>query len=165
MREYGGRPLAGMMPRVSTRQGEVVLGEMITLLAPLEPDASMARFKFMVQKTPDPQKSREAGLAFLSADYYQDPTGFSDRLLAVFGQASPLAARLLKLKTVLLDFAQFSQSYRMFATVRRLPPDDRARAAALWHNRLFNRNLPDEAEVLAFAPEWRSALSGNSSTS
>lgn len=157
MRDYGGRPLAGMMPRVSTRQGEVLLAEMITIMLHQQPEVTTAHLRFLVQKTPDPLKSREAGLAFLSADYYQEPEFFSDRLTAVFAVNSAVAARLADLKTVLLDFAQYSQTFRMFAAVKRLKPGDPARDAALWHNRLFNRNLPEEAAVLSFTPDWKTA--------
>jgi hypothetical protein len=31
------------------------------------------------------------------------------------------------------------------------------REAALWHNRLFNPALPDQATVLLFAPKWAAA--------
>ena len=64
---------------------------------------------------------------------------------------------MLAARPVLLDFDQYSQRYRISCKVRRLKGDDPARQAALWHNRLFNPNLPGDALVLAFKPEWKSA--------
>jgi chorismate dehydratase len=36
-------------------------------------------------------------------------------------------------------------------------PGDPARAASIWHNRLFNPNLPDDVRVLGFQPDWSAA--------
>ena len=33
-----------------------------------------------------------------------------------------------------------------------------AREASLWHNRLFNPNLGNDAEVLSFKPNWKNAM-------
>lgn len=157
MRDYDGRPLAGMMPRVSEPTGAVLAPGMITVLTHRFPAEVTAHFRFLVQKTADPRTTREDGLAFLGADYYQEPELFSDRLAAVFPQGSATAARLIGRKTVLLDFEQFSQSFRMFATAKALATDNEAREAALWHNRLFNRNLANDAVVLGFDPDWDTA--------
>ena len=100
----------------------------------------------------------EAGIKYLGADFYQEPELFSDEMTAVFAAGSRLAADLVKAKTVLLDFAQFAQSYRMFCAVRRLPQRSAAREASLWHNRLFNPALPNDAEVLGFKPDWKNAV-------
>ncbi len=57
----------------------------------------------------------------------------------------------------MLAFDQFSQGWRLPCAVSRLGADDAARAASLWHNRIFNPSLPDDASVLQFRPDWASA--------
>ncbi|MBL8907590.1 MAG: hypothetical protein JNM20_13025 [Rhizobiales bacterium] len=157
MREYGGQPLPGMRPRVSTRSGESLSPGLIVLLLPLEPRESTAFFRYQVQKTNEPQKTREAGIGYLGAEFYQLPELFSDAMAAVFQPGSRLAEQILKASDVLLDFEQFSQSYRMFCGVRRLGKKDEAREAALWQARIFNRDIGNDSVVLSFSPDWASA--------
>jgi hypothetical protein len=42
--------------------------------------------------------------------------------------------------------------------VRRLGERDEAREASLWHNRIFNPSLPDDAIVLELKPDWAKAV-------
>jgi hypothetical protein len=156
-RDYGGQPMPGMRPRVSGRKGEVMLPAMTVLLVPEEPSVSTAFFRFQAQKTSEPQRARDAGINYLAGDFYQLPELFSDELTAVFGAGSETAAMLVKAKEVLLDFEQYSQSFRMFCKVRRLAARSSAREASLWQSRLFNPNLPNDAMVLGFKPDWKNA--------
>ena len=149
--------MPAMRPRVSSRKGEVMLPAMTMLLVPEEPSVSTAFFRFQAQKTNDPQRARDAGINYLAGDFYQLPELFSDELTAVFGAASEMAAMLVKAKEVLLDFEQYSQSFRMFCAVRRLPARSPARQASLWQSRLFNPNLPNDAVALGFKPDWTNA--------
>lgn len=155
-RDYGGQPMPAMQPRVSSRKGEVIIPAMIALLVPEDIGPSMAFLRFQVQKTHEHERTREASVKYLGGDFYQLPELFSDEMTAVFGEGSPTAGRLLKLKEVLLDFEQYSQSFRMFCKVRQLGSSDPAREFSLWHTRVFNPNVPNEAIVLAFKPDWRS---------
>ena len=157
MREYGGQPLSGMRPRVSTRKGKSLSPGLIVLLLPIEPRESTAFFKYQTQKTNEQQKTREAGIGYLGAEFYQLPELFSDAMAAIFQPSSPLAAEILKAKEVVLDFEQFSQSFRMFCAVRRLTQRDHAREAALWQARIFKRDLANDCDVLSFIPDWTSA--------
>ncbi|MGE3831136.1 MAG: hypothetical protein AB7F76_09100 [Parvibaculaceae bacterium] len=157
MRDHGGMPMPATQPSVSSRKGELLMPEMTILLVPLAPRESTAFFRFQIQKTHDERQIFDAGVKYLGGGYYQDPEAFSDEMTAVFAANSPTAAGLVKARTVLLDFGQFAQSYRMFCTVRRLPPRSVAREATLWHNRLFNPALPNNAEVLGFKPDWKNA--------
>lgn len=157
MRDYGGQPLPGMRPRVSTRTGEALAPALIVLLIPLEPKASTAFFRYQVQKTNEPQKTRDAGIGYLGADFYQMPELFSDEMAAVFQPGSTLAATILGARDVLLDFEQFNQSFRMFCSVRRLGRREASREAALWQARIFNRDLGNGCDVLSFRPDWNSA--------
>lgn len=157
MREYGGQPLPGMRPSVSTRRGKSLSPGLIVLLLPLEPKESTAFFKYQVQKTNELQKTREAGVGYLGAEFFQLPELFSDAMAAIFQPRSPLAAEILKATEVVLDFEQFNQSFRMFCAVRRLGQRDAAREAALWQARIFKRDLANDCDVLSFTPDWTSA--------
>ena len=100
---------------------------------------------------------RGAALRYLGADYFQLPELFSDEMTAVFGAGSPTVASLIKAKVTLLEFEQYSQSFRMLCRARRLRAEEPARESAFWQARLFNPNLPKNAEVLSFKPDWKSA--------
>jgi len=157
MREHGGRPSPGMRPRVLAASGEEIAPALTLLIIPKEPAESTAFFRFQVQKTSDPRDVYERGLAFLQAEFFQQPSSFSDRLIAVLPADSPVASALLGAGACILEFAQFRQSYRLICTVARLPDGDPARQAAIWHNRLFNPALPDAVLTLAFQPDWPAA--------
>jgi len=153
-----------MRPLASTRKGEVILPEMTVLLVPLDPAESTAFFRFQVQKNAEHQRAREAGVKYFGGDYFQLPELFSEEMTAVFGAASPAAAALVKAKEIVLDFAQFSQSFRMFCKVRRLGAKDaEARDSSLWQSRLFNPNIPNDAEVIGFKPDWKTVQAEPSS--
>lgn len=156
-RDYAGQPMPAMRPRVSLRSGSLMLPAMTVLLIPEVPDPSTTFFRFQVQKTNEPQRARESGLKYLAADFYQEPELFSDEMTAVFGAGSETAAALIKAREVLLDFEQYSQSFRMFAAVRRLAQRAAARQSSLCQARLFNPNIANDAVVLGFRPDWKNA--------
>ncbi len=157
MRQDGGRPSAGMRPRVLTTTGRELSSALTVLLVPKEPEESTALFRFQVQKTHDPRDIYERGLAFLQADFFQQPKAFSDRLAAVLGEDSTLAVALASEGACVLEFDQYRQRYRLPCSVRKLASGDPAHEAALWHNRLFNPELPDTVQVLALQPDWAMA--------
>lgn len=154
-RDYGGQPLAAMRPRVSLRSGEVLLTAMTVLLVPVASVESTAFFRFQVQKTPDPNAVREAGIKYLAGGFFQDPDLFSDEMTAIFGADSKDAERILAAGRVTLDFDQFSQSFRMFCRTRVLAASAVAREASLWQARIFNRGIANDALVLGFKPDWK----------
>ncbi len=160
MRQDGGRPSTGMRPRVLDASGEEIAPALTVLIVPKEPAESTAFFRYQVQKTPDPRDVYERGLAFLQADFFQQPATFSDRLTAVLPVGSPLATTLLDAATCVLEFDQFRQFYRLPSTVSALAAGEPAREATLWHNRLFNPALPDDVLMLAFQPDWAKAKAG-----
>ena len=157
MRQDGGRPSPGMRPRVLAASGEEIASALTVLIVPKAPAETSAFFRFQVQKTPDPRDIYERGLAFLQADFFQQPATFSDRLTAVLPAASPLATALLDAGACVLEFDQFRQFYRLPCIVSALAAGDPAREATLWHNRLFNPALPDDVRILAFQPDWPKA--------
>ena len=157
MRQAGGRPSPGMRPRVLDRQGHELTSALTVLLVPREPTESTDFFRFQVLKSSDPRDVYQRALTFLQADYFQNPSGFSDLLVAVFPAGSPLVGALLAETECNLHFDQFSQTFRLTCTVAELAPEDPAREAAIWHNRIFNPSLPGTVHVLGFQPDWTSA--------
>jgi hypothetical protein len=156
MRENGGRPSAGMRPRVVDTVGREMTPALTVLMIPKRPEESTAFFRFQVTKTQDPRDVYERALAFLQADFFQNPETFSDRLVTVLPRDATLAAALLDERACVLEFVQSRQSYRITAEVRALKSGHAAREAAIWHNRLFNPALPDNVHVLEFRPDWLS---------
>lgn len=157
MRKDEGRPSPGMRPRVLIRGGRELSDGITVLLAPENSSESTDFFRFQVQKTHDPKEVSEKGLIYLQSTHFQQPGDFSGRLTASFYPESGLAGALRELGECLLEFQQFSQTYRLICSVSELAGDNPARDATLWHNRLFNPTLPDSAVVLGFDPDWDSA--------
>jgi hypothetical protein len=157
MRQDGARPSPGMRPRLLDISGRELAQALTVLLLPRNPAESTAFFRFQVLRSPDPRDVYERALTYLQADYFQKPESFSDRLMAVLPERSPIAAALTAQAQCMLLFDQFSQAYRLPCTVAALRSGDPAREAAIWHNRLFNPALPETVHVVAFQPDWASA--------
>ena len=157
MREDGGRPSPGMRPRVLDRAEREMAQALTVLIIPREPSESTAFFRFQAMKTADPRDLYERALAYLQADYFQKPEAFREELLAVLPNGSEVASALIAEGKCVLEFEQFSQAYRLPASVRELRRNDPAREAAIWHNRVFNPALPETVHVVAFQPDWPSA--------
>ncbi|HEX4584402.1 MAG TPA: hypothetical protein VH183_06205 [Burkholderiaceae bacterium] len=156
-RQDGGRPSAGMRPRVTTPKGDDLAPAVVVLITEADPEHSTQQFKYQYLKTQDPNERYDKVLEFLQAGYFQDPARFSDVLTALFAQGSELAAQLLERGQCVLEFEQGSQGYRIPCAVMRLPAAHPRHQATYWHNRLFNENLPPLVEVLAFTPDWAHA--------
>lgn len=157
MRQDGARPSPGMRPRLLDSSGRELAQALTVLLLPRDPAESTAFFRFQVLRSPDPRDLYERALSYLRADYFQRPETFSDRLIAILPEDSPVAATLMAQGRCTLAFDQFTQIYCLRCAVAALEPGDAAREAALWHNRLFNPALPDTVHVVAFQPDWASA--------
>jgi len=156
MRRDGGRPSSGMRPRVVRADGTELSAGIVTLIVPEDPAESTDFFRHQVRRTSDPRQIFERGLDYLRSTHFQEASRFSDRLTATFAPVSALAASLVDAGECILEFSQYSQSYRMICDVERLTDSDPAREATVWHNRLFNPQLPNDIHVLAFSPDWRS---------
>jgi len=157
VRQRGGRPSAGMCPRVLVGDRPEALGDIVVVIVKREPEAVVAQFRHLVRKTHDPADRYNGALRFLSAAYYQHPAEFSDRMTALFGLDSSLVSRLLGTTRCVLEFAQYQQRYRIRCAVRELANADPAYQATYWHNCMFNAEMPGRVRVLSFAPDWRSA--------
>ncbi|MFA9461207.1 hypothetical protein [Thiohalorhabdus methylotrophus] len=154
VRENGGRPEEGMQPWVTLADHEEPVTRIITLLIKKQPQDDNARLQFINKKTIDPQERYKKGLEHLQEWFYQYPDEFSDRLTALFGPESELAARLRQDRQCILHFADRHRKYRFPCKVTALKPEDPAFEATYWHNALFNPEMPAGVQVLAFDPYW-----------
>ena len=157
VRQAGGRPTSGMRPEVRLAEADTPLGAITTLIVRREPREATAQFRHLVRKTQDPAERYDAALETLAAAYYQRPREFSDELTALFGPAPGLADQLLAAGRCVLDFAQYSQRYRLPCAARNLAEAEPAFQATYWHNALFNPALPGGVRVLGFQPDWARA--------
>jgi hypothetical protein len=157
MRQGGGRPTSGMRPRALSPAGDEIAPAITVLLNKADPSHATTLFQFLVRKTEDPIERYDKALEVMAGLYFQRPHEFGDTLTALFGEESAIAGRLLSFGACILEFAQFSQSYRLPARVRRLAETDPLFQATYWHNRLFNPRMPPGVSVLSFAPDWTHA--------
>jgi hypothetical protein len=153
-RQAGGRPLEGMRPKVLSPTAEELSAGTILLIVEHEPENTTQMLRFQCQKTHDPIERYDKVLDMLSAAYFQYPKNFSDEMTALFGPASDLPARLLHLGRCVLEFEQFTECYRVPATVTELPEAHEFFQATYWHNHMFNPNMPPGIRVLSFKPDW-----------
>lgn len=156
VRDAEARPTSGMRPRLTVAGQEI--DPITVVITKLEPEISTAEFRHLVRKTRDPRERYQSALRFLQASYYQDPKSFGDLLTAVFSVDAKLPMQIDGRADCILDFEQYSQSYRLTCTARLLHPKDRAFQATYWHNALFNASLPSLVQVIGFRPDWRTAL-------
>ncbi len=156
VRQGDGRPTPGMCPRVSIGDDES-LGNIITLIVKKDPGNSTAQFQHMVKRTHDPLERWEGAIRYFSATYYQKPDEFSDHITALFAPNSELVERLLGSGYCLLHYEQNRQIFTLPCSLRDLSRDHPEYQATYWHNSLFNPNIPADARVLCFIPDWREA--------
>ncbi|WP_282606375.1 hypothetical protein [Pelagibius sp. Alg239-R121] len=157
MRKDGGRPSSGMRPRLLSEQGHELVAGLSIVIVPEDSQESTEFFRFQVQKTHDPRQVYEKGLTYLQSTHFQKAKSFSDRMTALFSRGAELPMALLDSGQCILEFAQFSQSYRLVCSVSELSSDHDHAQATIWHNRLFNPNLPADVQVIAFQPDWEAS--------
>ncbi len=156
-RQSGGRPTAGMRPRLLSPRGDELAPGITVLIVEVEPAESTALFRHQYLKTNDPIERYEKILEILAAGYFQHPAGFSDAMTALFGPDSAVAAALLNHGGGIVEFEQYAQAYRLPCRVAELATDDAFFQATYWHNRLFNPNMPPGVRILSFTPDWTHA--------
>lgn len=156
MRQSAGRPTPGMRPRLLLPDGRELAPAVSVVIVPADPEESTDFFRHQVRKTHDPNLVYERGLQYLQSTHFQNARRFADRLTALFGGGSDIVRAVLGEGRCILEFSQFSQTYRMLCTVRELDPEDAFYQATYWHNRIFNPDIPGDIHILAFQPDWRS---------
>ncbi len=156
-RQGGGRPTAGMRPRLLSPRGDQLAPGVTLLIVEEDPADSTALFRHQYLRTNDPIERYEKILEILAAGYFQHPAGFSDVMTGLFGPDSAIAAGLLNHGGGVLEFEQYAQAYRLPCRVAELAADDAFFQATYWHNRMFNPNMPPGVRILSFAPDWTHA--------
>lgn len=156
-RQSGGRPTAGMRPRLFSPRGDDLAQRITVLIVEDDPADSTALFRHQYLKTNDPIERYEKIVEILAATYFQHPTAFSDVMTALFGPDSTAAAALLNHGGGILEFEEYAQAYRLPCKVVELATADAFFQATYWHNRMFNPNMPPGVRVLAFTPDWTHA--------
>src|SRR5262249_61842763 len=136
VRQEGGRPSAGMCPRVTSASGDALSDGIVTLIIESEPAESTQLFRYQYLRTQDPNERYDNVLEILQGSYFQEPARFSDLMTALFGPQSRLAVQLLREGRCVLDFEQYTQGYRIPCAVTPLPDSHLFHPATLWHNRL-----------------------------
>jgi len=154
MREDDGRPGDAVMPEVFPPGAEAPMGRIITVLNKLPAHSVTTELLHMSRRTNDPAHRRGRALQFFAAGHYQKHREFSDLLTATFRAGSPGAARLREGRTCTLVFDAYSQRFSLWCRVWRLTERNPLHAATMAHNRLFNPQLPGDAVVLGFEPDW-----------
>ena len=153
-RREAGRPSAGMLAKVLSPGGEALAEGIVTLLIEADPEESTQLFRYQYLRTHDPNERYDNVLAILQGSYFQDPARFSDLITALFGPESSLVARLLREGRCVLEFEQYTHGYRIPCAVARLAESHPFHQATLWHNRMFNHQLPAAVQILGFRPDW-----------
>jgi hypothetical protein len=156
-RQGGGRPTAGMRPRVLSPRGDEVSTGITLLIVEEEPADSTALFRHQFLKTNDPIERYEKILEILAAGYFQHPASFTDVMTALFGPNSAVVAGLLNHGGCVLEFEQYAQAYRLPCKVAELATKDSFYQATYWHNRMFNPSMPPGVRILSFTPDWTHA--------
>lgn len=157
VREAGGRPSAGMRPRVLSPASQELAAAITVLIVPADPDDSIKLFRYQVLRTEDPAERHDKALELLATDYFRHPREFSDVMTALFAGRSSLADELLGRGQCQLLFEQGDHQYRMACGVVEFPEQDPYFQATYWHNRLYNPCLPAGVRVLGFKPDWSRA--------
>ena len=153
MRKAGGRPDAAIRP-IAVLPGGKSCGRITTILLKRPAFSVTPEFRHMVSRTHDPAERREAAVRFLSASHYQKAEEFSDELAATFVPGAEFVETACRTGQCRLVFDVYSQKFDLACSVRVHGAHDPFRAAAYWHNRLFNPELRPDTVVLGFVPDW-----------
>ncbi len=154
VRKDDGRPSTGMQAIIATKATDQPIGPVNTGLVRSDSKDITAEFRFIVQKTHDPNLRQEAAIKLLSSAYYQHPKEFEDLLTATFALDSEIALHLLNTGECELNFEQYQQQFKLHCAVESVAETDEIYQATYWHNRMFNPVLPAKIQLLKFTPDW-----------
>jgi hypothetical protein len=154
MRDDQGRPGDPVMPSLTLPGQAEPMGHIITVMSKAPQYSKTPEMRHMVRKTNDPAQRRQSALTFFSEYYYQKASEFSDILTATFPPDSPGAAAIRAAGRVTLTFQAYGQRYDLACKVWALATHNPLHQATYWHNLLFNPNLPSDAVILGFEPDW-----------
>ena len=157
MRNDEGRPTPGMCPRVRLESGEQVSSALTLLLVPAQPLESIQQFRFIAQKTHDPQERYKKAMQLFSSAFYQHIEDFSGLLSGLFSNDSGIAKILQEEERCVLEFDYQQQSFKIPCSIGELSKDKQDYEFTYWHNLLFNPYLSPEVKILGFEPDWSEA--------
>lgn len=158
VRENAGRPDESISPTAELPCGTVRAQRIVTVIC-RRPEYSQApELMHIAKRTNDPSQRRDEALKFLAAEHYQQPSKFSDTLVASFSPGSATAARMAEAGSCTLEFRAYAQRYRFNCAIRRLEVGDPIRDEAWWHNLMFNPGLHPDAATLGFDPDWHGSI-------
>ncbi len=152
VRRNEGRPSSGMRPELWLR--DQASGPVNVLVVRSDSEAVTREFRYMVQKTQDPQDRYSSAIRFLSECYYRNPRDFDEELTGIFPVDSELADQMAAEARCRLDFDQGNQQYTLHCRTRLIGQSDWKYQTSYWHNRLFNSSMPGVVKVVGFKPDW-----------
>ena len=155
VRMQDGRPSQGMQASVYVDDQEIC--KLIVLINKKDLSELVTEFQFIYKKTHDPAIRRSDILKILVAGYFQYGDEFSDQLTATLNQDSDIAQKLLAANEVNIHFYQQQQNYEIPCSVTKLAEENLQFQATYWHNAIFNPNLPQAVQIIAFNPIWQHA--------
>lgn len=155
MREAKGQPSSGMCPKCFSTDGRY-LGQIVVLLVRKKPVHDVSQLKHIFLTTQDPFIRYQNALRHLSAGYYQSPQEFSHEITALFDTSMMLPTTLISSGGCILEFSQYSATYRLRASIRRLETSELFYQFTYWHNSCFNQKMPETIQVLSFSLDWES---------
>jgi hypothetical protein len=152
VRKQQGKPPPGI--RASVKLDGDFAAQINTIINKRDPRDVISEFRFMVQKTVDPQKVYDNAIKYLSEYYYQFPKEFDQRFTALFSIDSELADRMVAANECQLGFYQGNQRYTLICNAQFCDPASDEYQATYWHNHLFNPSLPGAVKVVGFEADW-----------
>ena len=159
VRERAGRPDESVSPTVELPCGTMRGRRIVTVICRKPEYSKTPELMHIAKRSNDPAQRRDDALKFLAAEHYQQPSKFSDTLVASFSPGSEAAMRMVAAGFCTLEFRAYSQRYRFDCAIRQLEVGDPIREAAWWHNLMFNPGLSPDAVMLGFDPDWRGSIS------
>ena len=159
VREHAGRPDDSMSPTAEFPSGAIRVRRIVTVICRKPEFSKTPELMHIAKRSNDPARRRDDALKFLAAEHYQQPSKFSDTLVASFSPGSATAARMAEARSCALEFRAYAQRYMFSCAIRQLEVGDPIREEAWWHNLMFNPDLPPDAVMLGFDPDWRGSIS------
>ncbi len=154
MRDNFGKPDDAIAPALRLPGEQSDMGHIITVLSKSPFHSMVPEFRQMFKNTQDPAQRRQKALDLFSETYYQKADTFSDILTATFPPKSEGAKKIRSAGQCRLDFTAYGQTFLLDCKVWKLTKNNSLHQATVWHNMLFNPNLPPDTVVLGFEPDW-----------
>jgi hypothetical protein len=154
MRDNFGKPDDTIAPMLRLDGADTDLGQVITIMSKSPAYSMVPEFQQMFKNTLDPALRRQKALDLFAETYYQKSGTFSDILTATFPPGSEGAKTIRAAGRCRLEFSAYGQTFLLNCKVWKLAGKNPLHQSTIWHNMLFNPNLPPDTIVLGFEPDW-----------